>query len=300
MLERALIIDDSVPLHNLIKSQLEEEPLEFHSAYDGNTGVTMAASLRPSLVLLDVDMSDMDGFEVCRRLKANVATTTIPVIFLTADFQIKDKVAGLDLGAVDYITKPFKPEELSARVRASLRAKHALDSKAMVDGLTGLWNRKYLEEHLAMQMTQANRLGRPVAYIAGDLDGLRKINAKYGIPLGDEVIRSVGNILLSECRAEDAVCHFEGGRFAILVSIMGRAGAGRLADRLCRQIQEKLLVVHGNELGVTCSFGVADTFVAGEGSLLERANTALRRAKLNGGSCVSVARPLRLGRAAAA
>ena len=300
MLERALIIDDSVPLHTLIKSQMEGEALEFHSAYDGNTGLAKAAALRPSLILLDVDMSDMDGFEVCRQLKANVATTAIPVIFLTADFEIKDKVAGLDLGAVDYITKPFKAEELSARVRATLRAKHSLDQKAMVDGLTGLWNRKYLDEHLAMQMTQATRSGRPVAYVAGDLDELRRINAKYGIPVGDEVIRAVGEILLRECRADDAVCHFEGGRFAILVSVMGRAGAGRLADRLCRQIQEKLLVLHGNELGVTCSFGVADSFVAGEGSLQERANMALRRAKLNGGSCVSIARPLRMARAAAA
>jgi len=242
----------------------------------------------------------MDGFEVCRRLKSNVATTAIPVIFLTADFEIKDKVAGLDLGAVDYITKPFKGEELSARVRASLRAKHSLEQKAMVDGLTGLWNRKYLEEHLAIQMTQASRSGRPVAYIAGDVDGLRRINAKYGVALGDEIIRSVGNILLGACRAEDAVCHLDGGGFAVLVSVMGRAGAGRLADRLCKEIQEKLLVVHGNEVGVTCSFGVADSLLADEGSLLERANTALHRAKLNGGSCVSIARPLRGRRAEAA
>jgi diguanylate cyclase (GGDEF)-like protein len=300
MLERALIVDDSVPLHWLIRSQLRKEHLEFHSAYSGRDGLSMAASLRPSLILLDVDMSEMDGFEVCRRLKANAATTTIPVIFLTADFEIKDKVAGLNMGAVDYVTKPFKPEELSARMRASLRAKHSLDQKATVDGLTGLWNRKYLEEHLAVQMTQASRSGRAVAYIAGDLDGLKKINAKYGIPFGDEVIRSVANLLVSECRAEDAVCHLEGGRFGILVPAMGRAGAGRQADRLCKLIQEKLLVVHGNEVGVTCSFGVADSLVTGKGSLLERATVALGGAKLNGGSCVSVARPRRSRRAVAA
>jgi diguanylate cyclase (GGDEF)-like protein len=299
MLERALIIDDSVPLHRLIRNQLGERHLEFHSAYDGREGLSMAASLRPSLILLDVDMSDMDGFEVCRLLKADAATMTIPIIFLTADFEIKDKVAGLDMGAVDYVTKPFRPEDLSARVRATLRAKHSLDQKAMVDGLTGLWNRQRFEEHLAIQITQASRSGRPVACIAGDLDGLKRINAKHGMPLGDQVIRAVGNILLAECRSEDAVSHLDGGRFAILVSGMGRAGAGRLADRLCKEIQEKLLVIHGNEVGVTCSFGVADTLVAGEGSLLERANMALHGAKLNGGSCVSVARPLRSRRAAA-
>jgi two-component system, cell cycle response regulator len=300
MLERALIVDDAVPLHRLIRSQLHKEHLEFHSAYNGPDGLSMAASLRPSLILLDVDMSEMDGFEVWRRLKASAATTTIPVIFLTADFEIKDKITGLNMGAVDYVTKPFKPEELSARVRASLRAKHSLDQKATVDGLTGLRNRKYLEEQLAVQITQESRSGRPVAYIAGDLDGLKRINARYGIPLGDEAIRSVGNILSGECRAEDAVCHLEGGTFGILVSVMGRAGAGRLADRLCKLIQEKLLVVHGKQVGVTCSFGVADSLVAGEGSLVERATAALRGAKLNGGSCVSIARPLRSRRVAAA
>ena len=90
MLQRAaLIIDDSIPLHKLIQNHLAGEHLEFHSAYDGEAGLAMAASLRPSVIFLDVDMPDMDGFEVCRRLKANIQTTTIPVIFLTADFQVQ-------------------------------------------------------------------------------------------------------------------------------------------------------------------------------------------------------------------
>jgi len=295
MLQRALIIDDSVPLHKLIRIYLGESPLEIHSAYDGEAGLAMAVSLQPSMVLLDIDMPDMDGFEVCRRLKANIETTTIPVIFLTADFEVKDKVAGLDLGAVDYITKPFKPEELSARVRATLRAKHSLEQKAMIDGLTGLWNRKYLDEHMAAQMAQASQTGKPVACIACDVDGLRRINSKHGIPFGDEIIRSVGNILLSHCRAGDGVCHFEAGKFAILFSAaMGRSGAGHLAERLCQEIKEKLLTIRGIEVGVTCSFGVADSLVTGEMSLVDRAKSALRRAKLNGGNCVSIARVLRV------
>ena len=293
MQQRALIVDDSLPLHSLIKTHLDGEGLEFHSAYGGESAISMAATLHPSLLLLDVDMPDMDGFEVCRRLKANVETTTIPVIFLTADFNTSDKVKGLDLGAVDYVTKPFKPDELSARVRSSLRNQQLLEQKAMVDGLTGLWNRKYLEDHVAAQMSMAHRTGRPLACIAIDVDGLRQVNQRHGVPFGDEILRSLGNILLSQCRAEDAVSHFDGGKFAVLVSGMSRSGAGRLADRLCAQIQRQLLSHGGKEIGVTCSFGVADTIVAGESSLLERAEMALIRAKQNGGSCVSIARPLR-------
>ena len=117
MAQRALIIDDSLPLQKLIRGQLHGEGLDLHSAHDGIAGLAMAVELRPSVILLDVDMPDMDGFEVCRRLKGNALTSTIPVIFLTADFDMGDKGKGLELGAVDYITKPFKPEELRARVR---------------------------------------------------------------------------------------------------------------------------------------------------------------------------------------
>jgi len=293
MLQRALIIDDSIPLHQLIKTQMDGEGLEFHSAFDGIAGLSSAIALRPSLILLDVDMPEMDGFEVCRRLKANVDTTTIPVIFLTADFHTTDKVAGLDLGAVDYVTKPFKPDELSARIRSTLRAKQVLEQKAMVDGLTGLWNKKYLEEHEAAQMALANRTGRPVSCIVLDVDGLRLINARHGVPIGDEALRAIGNIVLGQCRTEDAVCRCDGGKFAILLSVMSRAGAGTLAERLCEQIRTQLAVIRKHEVGVTCSFGVVDSLVTGDASLLQRAELALIRAKQNGGNCVSVARPLR-------
>ena len=259
MLQRALIVDDSIPLHQLIKTLMDEEGLEFHSAYDGVSGLSMAATLRPSLILLDVDMPDMDGFEVCRRLKASADTATIPVIFLTADFHKDNKAMGLGIGAVDYVTKPFKIEELSARIRASLRAKELLQEKSMVDGLTGLWNQKYLHEQATVQTALAHRAGATVSCIALDVDGLRLINAKHGNAVGDEVLRSIAGIIQKHCRTEDAVCRCEGGKFAILLSMMSRAGAASLADRLCQQIREQLAIVRDRPAGVTCSFGVADT-----------------------------------------
>jgi diguanylate cyclase (GGDEF)-like protein len=300
MLQRTMIVDDSIPLHKLIKTHLDGAGLEFYSAYDGPSALSLAAELRPRLILLDVDMPGMDGFEVCRRLKANVDTTTIPIIFLTADFHANDKVMGLDLGAVDYVTKPFKPEELCARVRASLRARQLLEQKAMIDGLTGLWNHKYLEDHTAAQLSLASRSGWPLSCIALDVDGLRQINRKHGIPFGDEILRSIGNILLKQCRAEDAVCRGEGGKFTVVVSAMSRAGAGHLAERLCSQVQTELRSHAGKEVRVTCSFGVADSLVASDAALLTRAEAALVRAKQNGGNCVSIARPPRKTQAVAA
>ncbi len=290
MSKTVLVIDDSVLLHKLIATHLEAEGLDLQSAYDGESALAMAIKLRPSLILLDVDMPQLDGFEVCRRLKANSSTTTIPVIFLTGDSMMEDKVKGLDLGAMDYVTKPFKPEELRARVRSALRAKNQLDKRAMLDGLTGLWNMTYLEEHLAAQLSLANRSGRPVACIVANVDHLKAINNKHGLPLGDEVLRSVAQICLSQCRAEDAICHSSGGKFVMLLSGTTRVGAARLADRLRAEVQRQLATRGGVEISVTCSFGVADSLIAGDAALLDRADTALFRAKQNGRNCVFIAR----------
>ena len=293
MPQTILIVDDSPPLHELLKAHLSSNEVILESAFNGPSALVIAASVQPDLILLDIDMPDMDGFEVCRRLKANAETTTSTVIFLTADFDTGDKIKGLELGAADYVTKPFKPEELCARVRASLRARKLMDQKAMINGVTGLWNQRYLEDHVAAQLALSQESGQPVACVAVDIDCLRQINQKHGVSFGDEILRTIGNIFLSECRAEDAVCHRRGGEFTLIVSGLNRSGAGRLADRLCAQIQKQLLRHGGKDVGVTCSFGVADNLVSGDSSLIERAEAALIRAKQNGGRCVSIARPSR-------
>ena len=127
MSQKVLIIDDAAGLHELIKVVLDEQALQIHSAYDGQTGLALSASLKPDLVLLDVEMPVMDGFEVCRRLKSDPQTSSIPIVFLTASGSTRAKVIGFELRAVDYITKPFDPNELCARVRVALRTKRLLD-----------------------------------------------------------------------------------------------------------------------------------------------------------------------------
>ncbi len=293
MQDQILIIDDSMSLHQLIKSHLADEGVQLHSAYDGESGLAMANDLRPGLILLDVDMPHMDGFEVLRCLKSNNATSTIPVVFLTADFALPDKVRGLDLGAIDYVTKPFNYVELQARVRSALRTRHVADQRVMIDGLTGLWNKTYLDNHVSSQISLAHRTGRPLSCIIADVDALARINAQHGWQFGNEVLRVVSGLMLGQCRAEDAVCYCGKGKFSILVSGMDRKAASRLADRLCAEIQRKCVSVHGKDVGVTCSFGVADSSIADEESLLERAEIAMSRAKQNGRCTVSIARQSR-------
>ena len=128
MLHRILVIDDATSVHGLIRARLADEPYDIRCACGAESGETMVREFAPDLILLDIDMPGENGLEFCKRLKENPATARIPVIFLTAADATEQKVAALDLGAVDYVTKPFEPAELKARVRASLRTKRLIDT----------------------------------------------------------------------------------------------------------------------------------------------------------------------------
>jgi diguanylate cyclase (GGDEF)-like protein len=290
MLPKIMIADDSMPLHALVKTCLEPEGLRIHSVYDGASAISVAGSLQPDLILLDVDMPQMDGFETCRQIKANPQTRSIPVMFLSADSVTPNKVKGLDLGAMDYIVKPFKPEELKARVRSALRAAHASDEAQIIDGLTGLWNKGCFEAHLKAQVSLAQRAARPLACIVADVDQLPAIRANFGETVANEFVRGVARLLLQRCRAEDTIHRLEGGTFAILTGDTNRFAARTLAERLRAEIEQQFRsgVVAG--VNLTCSFGIADTLVATGTALLKRANGAANRANEKGGNCVSTAR----------
>lgn len=292
MSQSVLIVDDSIPFHALVKSHLEPHALQVHSAYDGESALSMAASLHPSLILLDVNMPRLDGFAVCKTLKANPATASVPLVFLTADSITTNKVKGLELGAVDYITKPFKPEELAARVRVALRAENGGDDATMIDPVTGLWNRAYLNAHLPGQLSMAKRFGWPLGCIVSDVDQLCSINAKHGEAAGDEVMRCIGEIFRNHCRAEDILCRMDGGVMTMLFQDTNCARAAHIADRLRADVQRRLRSCAGVEMNITCSFGVADTIVAGGATLVDRGNAAAERAIQLGGNRVSIARPI--------
>jgi diguanylate cyclase (GGDEF)-like protein len=290
MSQTVLIVDDSIPIHTLIKAHLEPDHLKVHSAHDGESGLAAAVDLRPGLILLDVDIPRLDGFEVCRRLKANPATAAIPVIFLTANPMTADKVKGLELGASDYITKPFKSLEFRARVKAALRTNHQFDAVTLVDGLTGLWNRAYLDLHLNAHYSMARRSGSPLACVVVKVDKHSSLIAEHGETVAGQVVRSVARILLSQCRAEDVVCRYSAWKFVILVNGANRAGGGLLSERLRGGI-ERQSITHGDvQTQATCSFGVADSNIADVTTLVDRANAALKREPHMGCNCVVIAR----------
>jgi diguanylate cyclase (GGDEF)-like protein len=290
---RLLAIDDSVLIHRLLKARLMHERIEIHSASSGQEGLAMARSLLPDVILLDLDMPDMDGFEVLAQLKADPPTRELPVIFLSSSAETTDKVKGLDMGAIDFIAKPFELAELKARVRAAIRLRlliKMLAQRAQVDGLTGLWNRAYFDQRLAQEIASSLRHRQPLALILCDIDRFKTINDTFGHPFGDGVLEELARFM-SDGRAGDVPCRYGGEEFGIIMPGTNADDAFVLADRLRRKIEEARWAGQP-DLTVTASFGAADLARTPEATpvaMVHLADQALYAAKSAGRNRVEVA-----------
>ena len=291
---KVLIVDDSPDALALAKVRLEREGLELVFADGGKAGLEMAAREKPDLILLDLDMPDMSGLDVCRALKADEELRMIPVIFLSGSGGVADKVKGLELGAVDFVTKPFDAFELRARVSAALRMKRMQDllmEYAKIDPLTGLANRRGLMERLQQEWARIQRHGGALSFIMGDVDQFKRVNDTHGHALGDRALREVAGAIAGQCRKTDLPSRYGGEEFAILVPDEAASTAARLAER-CRQAVEAICLSIGAEaVRMTASFGVADSKgIASPDALVEQADKALYRAKNAGRNRVEVQR----------
>ena len=280
MNKHVLVVDDSQPVHTLVKSVLADDAIEVHSATNSAYGLTLAASLKPDLLLLDVDMPEMDGFEFCRRMKADANLWSVPVVFLTAKSQTDDKVQGLEMGAMDYITKPFEAAELQARVHASLRTQRViknLEDSSLVDTLTGFGNRKLFNQRLSAEVSVRARAGRPLTVSCIDIDGFSAINNCYGQSFGDGVLTSVAHVIRESYRLEDVACRFEGDDFAVLMPDTSLDQAIALAARMKNALAKARFSYRDSVVPVTCCIGIAEAGEPYDRTMLERAIASMRQ-----------------------
>lgn len=282
MKRRVLVIDDAHELHQVVADALAPEEIAVSSAFDGLSGLRTAIEQRPDLILLDLTLPDIDGWEVCELLTVQDSTARTPVVILSGASDRRSVLRALELGAQDYICKPFDFDELRGRVRRALRYGYFLQfeaTRAQIDPLTGLWNRRYFEQRLSAETSACQRHGRPLSCVMSDIDLFKKLNDKYGHPAGDDALRTVAEVMRETCRREDVICRYGGEEFAILCPDVKCDGAAVLAERLRTGISNAKLTVPG--VHVTCSFGVTDS-AAGTDSLIARADAALYRAKQAG------------------
>ena len=284
----------------MLEMCLRPEGWHIHHALSADEGLHKARTLQPDLIILDLNMPDVNGFELCQRLQADPHTALIPIIFLTADDDVAAKVKGLDLGAVDYVTKPFNAAELRARFRAVLRTKRYQDlltTHAQVDALTGLWNRAYFNQQLSKIIPTARYGGHRASLALLDLDHFKTINDKYGHPFGDRVLQVVGESLAASLRSADIACRYGGEEFVIILNKASLHGGLAAAQRMRERLAALDLRTKGDRVRITASFGVVCTdqfldpakLTAAE--LIDAADRALYMAKFAGRDRVCLAAP---------
>lgn len=297
-----LVAEDNVDIRALIRVVLERAGLDVLEAADGLEALAALETSIPDVALLDVDMPGVSGYQVLEAMRASVTHVETPVLFVTARGTPGDVIEGLELGASDYLAKPFNARELVARVHAVLRAKAAADalrvSNALLldaatrDGLTGIHNRRHLDQQLQSLSSVASRHHRSLSALMIDIDRFKLINDTYGHQVGDDVLRETASLFAGLARAEDIVGRYGGEEFLFLLPETDLEGAYRLGDRIRRAVEATAFrSAPGETIDVTVSVGCASCIGGDPGTLVANADRALYKAKAGGRNACRMAFP---------
>ncbi len=258
---RLLVVDDqAINVQALYQAFAADHQVLM--ATNGEQAISVCINKQPDLVLLDVVMPGLDGYEVCARLKGDDATRDIPVIFVTAHHDEEAETRGLDVGAVDFISKPINPRIVRARVKTHLTLKRQSDllrQWVYIDGLTGVRNRRYFDERLAEEWSRAIRHDTALSLALIDVDHFKRYNDRYGHGAGDDCLRRVAQALRGELkRPSDLLARYGGEEFVVLLPDTHAAGAALLGQQLAEAVARLGIPHAGSDVapGVTVSVGV--------------------------------------------
>lgn len=294
-----LLVDDAKE-NILFLSKLLKDQADIIFSTNGENALEKAKNQNPSLILLDISMPGMDGFEVLQRLKANIETASIPVIFVTGIPDTDTEEKGLTLGAIDYITKPFAPTVVQARVRNQLKLQRLnrellttnteLTRMAMTDPLTGIFNRRHFINATLNELQRFQRHNQPVGMLILDIDNFKKINDQHGHDTGDRVLVQTATTCQTLLRVNDVFGRIGGEEFTVLLPETSLEKTADIAEELRILLAETPLVLNSGELNYTASFGVTKLRSSDTNSeqALKRADLALYNAKQNGRNQVVV------------
>ncbi len=299
---KILIAEDDLTTRQLLKVILAKWGYDVTDTANGSEALrALQSEEAPRLAILDWKMPGMDGPEICRIIRREGNEHYTYIILLTAQDRDEDLVTGMEAGADDYITKPFKTSELRVRLRAGRRiielqnelldAREILKRQASYDSLTGLLNRGEILRILKNELAKADREGHPVALIMADIDSFKKINDTYGHMAGDIVLRLTSERMVSLMRSYDFVGRYGGEEFMIVLPGSDLDGAVALAERLRQSINDDAMDTPEGIIPTTISLGVAlsdgDSKLNIE-ALIKTADSALYKAKKNGRNRVEV------------
>ena len=301
MNKRILVVDD-VPANIEILLALLGDTYDVLVAIDGETALEIAQEEPLDLILLDVIMPELDGYSVCERLKKGVTTKEIPVIFITA---VTDEISieqAYEVGGIDYVTKPFKPKELRARIKRELQmqaliqelaqSKLELEHLAVTDALSGLYNRHYFSQISEELLMLSKRNKTVMSVVILDIDHFKKINDRYGHGVGDMVIKHIAKTLQDVTRKSDIVCRWGGEEFLLLLPETDGDGAYTIAQSIRKTIEHTSVVIDDDLMvGYRASLGVSVVdSEAGIDKAINDADHALYEAKNLGRNHVCMAK----------
>jgi diguanylate cyclase (GGDEF)-like protein len=292
---KILVVDDVSENVTLLRFQLESEGYVVVEALNGQQAIEIAEQQSPDLVLLDVMMPGMTGLDVVRILKQAQQLNKIPIILVTANSDDESVVEGLDLGAYDYIIKPYNPTVMFARVRAALREKERqdlLERWATTDPLTDISNRRYFFSETEREFERAKR-GSLMSLLLLDIDKFKLVNDQYGHIAGDQALINLANILKKSFRKVDIYGRFGGEEFIVCLPDTPLDASVDVAERLRKTIQEQPIGSDKGEFHISVSIGVTNFTSADKqlADMIKRADLALYRAKENGRNRVEVESP---------
>ena len=296
-----LVIDDNEVVRNLAKKLLTNNSFNVLAAEGGREAIELLKLFDPHVILLDVMMPDMDGYEVCRKLKTIDKTKDIPIIMVTSKTDTLDKIKGFEIGAADYITKPFNPAELLARVNSQVKMKNVCDElqeKNIIleelvkkDGLTNLYNHRYFHERLNDEFVRSKRYNLPLCCVIIDIDYFKRVNDQYGHQFGDLVLKSMSEIITNNIRDVDICARYGGEEFGIIIPQTTLEETDSMMERIRENIEKHKFEIADNTINITISIGIAGMRQSGASThreLVKYADEALYNAKFNGRNRVEI------------
>ncbi len=306
-----LIVDDVPKNLQVLINILKEEDYRVAVASSGPQAITMVKENKPDLILLDIIMPDMDGYDVCRELKASPDSKDIPIIFLTAKAETENVVDAFREGAVDYVTKPFNSIELLSRVKTHIAVKQSrdtimrmneklkeeveerirvaeelekknavLDRMAVTDGLTRLYNHRHIIERLTHEIAEATRYKFELSIIMLDIDHFKRINDNFGHQVGDEVLVKVSEAITDLLRQVDLVGRYGGEEFLVIIPHTDREGSIITAERIRQEVEA--IKFDNNDIKVTISGGVCTLDKEDCSELIMKADNLMYKSKQKG------------------
>ena len=289
------VVDDDPAIRRLVRLFLKRSGYEIEEFATGDEARTALQTISWDLAILDRRLPDMDGVDLCQELKANPAFKSRYVIMLTGEDEQEDKVQGLDLGADDYITKPFQYPELLARIRAAKRivdlqkelreTNKRLELLSITDGLTKLYNHRHFQDELVRAFEESARYQRPLSLAIIDLDFFKKVNDTYGHAVGDEVLKTVAQMFQQSIRSTDLAARYGGEEFAVMMPETDTDDGIAFAEKIRSLVETTSIDTQAGSISVTVSVGVSTVpypRIHSAKELIVSADKALYRAKKGG------------------